>query len=118
MSKVEQFPTIDSNFNLEDAIRSLGFSINDKDGGWSIAYNVLYKPYGEIFIEFYQAFISHVQSDMKVYYCDKTTNDMQVLFLGIAPTNQHDFNTLMQLLLPSQEFVQEVENNHFSKQQN
>lgn len=117
MSKVELFPTIDSNFNLEDAIRSLGFSINEKDGGWSMAYNVRYKPYGEIFIEFYQAFITHVQSDMKVYYYDNTTHQ-QVLYYGIAPTNQRDFNTLMQLLLPSQEFVQEIENNHFSNQQN
>ena len=111
-----EIPAIDSFFNIEEALKCLGFSIDDKDGGWSVAY-VIYEPYGEVFIEFYQAFISHVQSDMKVYYCDKTTNDMQVLFLGIAPTNQHDFNTLMQLLLPNKEYISRIESSHFSNMQ-
>lgn len=94
-------PSIDSFFDIEAALKEYGFHIEDRDIS-SVASGVIYKQYGEIFIEFFQAFVNNIQSDMRVFYYKN--NNKEVLFDGVAPTCQHDFDVLFQLLLPSDEF--------------
>ena len=98
-------PSIDSFFDLEKALKEDGFKISEKDMGVCIAYDFYYKDYGEIWIEFNQAFLNNCQIDMRVF-CFK---NQETLFKGVAPTNQHDYEMLMQLLFPSIEFVDRIE---------
>ena len=94
-------PVIDSGFNLEEAISSIGFLIDEKDGGACVAMKRLGGD-DVILIEFYQAFISSCQIDMKVMR--EGSGSREVLFCGVAPTNRRDFDVLFQLLFPSDEF--------------
>ena len=97
-------PVIDYHFSIYDALQNLGFLIDEKDSGACVAYGFMYDYYGEILVEFYQSFVTNYQTDMKVFYYDETNHNHNVIYLGVAPTNQRDFNILMQLLLPSEEF--------------
>lgn len=98
------YPVIDHSFTLEDALCSFGFKIDEKDSGVCIAYDYFYSDYGEIFIEFNQSFITNYQTDMRIFYKDNARGQQINLFLGVAPTNSKDFKTLMNLLLPSEDF--------------
>lgn len=98
-------PAINYNFTIEEALQKFGFRIDNKDSGASVACGVMYKEYGEIFVEFNQSFITNYQTDMRVFYLDNARKQQINLFLGVAPTNQKDFDLLMQLLLPSEEFI-------------
>lgn len=102
MAKV---PVINYSFAIEEALRKFGFQIDEKDSGASVAYGVIYKDYGEIFVEFNQSFITNYQTDMRVFYLERGRKQQINLFLGVAPTNYKDFDLLMQLLLPSEEFI-------------
>lgn len=94
-------PVIDSSFNLEEAILSVGFDVDEKDSGACVAMKRLGGD-DVILIEFYQAFISNCQIDMKVMR--EGSGSREVLFCGVAPTNRRDFDMLFQLLFPSDEF--------------
>lgn len=98
-------PAINYSFTIEEALQKFGFRIDDKDSGASVACGVMYKGYGEIFVEFNQSFITNYQTDMRVFYLDSARKQQINLFLGVAPTNYKDFDLLMQLLLPSEEFI-------------
>ncbi|MBR3710374.1 MAG: hypothetical protein IKM99_05360 [Bacteroidales bacterium] len=106
-------PAIDKFFKLEEALKEYGFKIDEKGSGACIAYDYRFGKYGEIWIEFNQAFISNYQTDMCVSYCkmEDYIPMRKTLFLGVAPTNQHDFETLMQLLFPSDAFIDRIEDN-------
>ena len=110
---MEYIPSIDSFFDLEAAIRAYGFEIDEKDSGVCIAHGYHYEHYGEIWIEFNQSFITNFQTDMRVlrHYTENYIPQQETLFLGVAPTNQHDFDTLMQLLFPSDAFKDRLETN-------
>ena len=109
---MEYIPSIDSFFDLEKAFREYGFKIADRDDH-CIAYGYQYEGYGEITIEFYQRFFSFsiFPTDMHVVYYETVNHipEQRTLFLGVAPTNQHDFDMLMQLLFPSEAFVGRIE---------
>ncbi len=111
---MESIPSIDSFFNLEKAFREYGFKIADRDDH-RIAYGYQYEGYGEITIEFYQSFFSFsiFPTDMHVVYYETVNHvpEQRTLFLGVAPTNQHDFDMLMHLLFPSDAFKDRLETN-------
>lgn len=111
ISDMEYIPSIDIYFNLEEAIRAYGFEIDEKDSGACIAYGYHYEHYGEIWVEFNQSFITNTQTDMKVInnYMENYVPQQETLFQGVAPTNQNDFDTLMQLLFPTDTFRSRVE---------
>lgn len=102
---MKRIPSIDSFFDLEKALKEDGFKIDEKDMGTCIAYGFSYEDYGEIWIEFNQAFINNYPINMRVF-CIK---DQKNLFKGVAPTNQHDYEMLMQLLFPSKEYIDRIE---------
>lgn len=104
-------PSIDSFFNLGKAIKAYGFKIDEKDDGHCIAYGYKYGDYGEIWIEFNQSFLNNYPIDMRVlhHYTENYIPQQETLFVGVAPTNQHDFDMLMQLLFPSEDFVRKIE---------
>lgn len=104
---MENIPSIDNFFNLEKAFRVYGFIIDEKDLGVCIAHGFFHENYGEIWIEFNQAFLNNYPIDMRVL----CINSQETLYKGVAPTNQHDFDMLMQLLFPSEEFVRRIETN-------
>lgn len=110
---MESIPAIDKFFKLEEALKEYGFKIDEKDNGACIAYDYWFGEYGEIWIEFNQASINNNQKDMCVSYCNREDDipTRKTLFLGVAPTNQHDFDTLMQLLFPSDAFKDRLETN-------
>lgn len=109
-------PAIDKFFNLEEALKAYGFEIRDNGGGSCLAYGYWYKDYGEINIEFRWDFLqeSSFQTDMRVVYhvSDGYVRSQKTLFLGVAPTNQHDFDMLMQLLFPSDEYRKRFEDEY------
>ena len=113
---MEAIPAIDKFFNLEEALKAYGFETRDNGCGSCLAYGYSYKEYGEINIEFYQAFFqeSRFQTDMQVIYhvSDGYVRSQKTLFQGVAPTNQHDFDMLMQLLFPSDEFRKRFEDEY------
>ena len=104
---MESTPSIDNFFNLEKAIREYGFKIDEKDIGVCIAHGFIHENYGEIWIEFKQAFLNNYPIDMRIF----CFNSQETLYKGVAPTNQHDFDMIMQLLFPSEEFVSRIETN-------
>ncbi|MBR3699210.1 MAG: hypothetical protein IKM85_06755 [Bacteroidales bacterium] len=110
---MEAIPAIDNFFNLEEALKNYGFKIDEKDDGVCIAYDYWYGDYGEVWIEFNQAFINNYQTDMRVsrHFTEKYIPQQETVFLGVAPTNQHDFDMLMQLLFPSDAFKDRLETN-------
>ena len=97
-------PIIDPMFDLEQTIKDYGFEIDEKDSGACVAHKYYYPDYGEILVEFNQSFLTNYQTDMRVFYRNARTHESDTLFLGVAPTNRRDFNMLMELLLPSEEF--------------
>lgn len=110
-------PTVDMFFDLEKSLKSFGFEIRDNSCGSCIAYGYSYKQYGKVSIEFNQCFLpeSMRQTDMLVFYYSKDDEgySQKTLYRGVAPTNQHDFDTLMQLLFPSDEFRNRFENRYY-----
>lgn len=104
---MEAIPAIDKFFNLEEALKDFGFQIKDKGWDYCTAYGYSYWDYGDIYIEFNQSFFQDGKpTDMRVFYYKREDDvpTQKTLFLGVAPTNQHDFDTLMQLLFPSDAF--------------
>lgn len=97
-------PVINYQFAIEDALQRFGFQIDEKSSGACVACGFVYDRYGEVFVEFNQSFITNYQTDMKVYYYDETGHNQNIIYMGVAPTNNRDFNMLMQLLLPSEGF--------------
>lgn len=114
---METIPAIDNFFNLEEAFKAYGFEIRDNGCGSCLAYGYSYKEYGEVNIEFYQCFLqeSNFQTDMHVsyYHTEDYIPQRKTLFLGVAPTNQHDFDILMQLLFPADEFRKRFEDKYY-----
>lgn len=104
-------PSIDKTFELKKALEADGFSIDEHEGE-SFAHGFIYDRYGEIWVVFNASFLDNSRSrydDMKVYYYDKSLDGLQVnLYKGLMPTNQHDYDTLMQLLFPSEDFVRDL----------
>ena len=92
---MKNIPSIDSFFDLEKALKEDGFKICEKDMGVCIAYDFCYEDYGEIWIEFNQAFLNNYPIDMRVF----CVNEM-----------------LMHLLFPSHEFVNRIET-HLNEQE-
>lgn len=101
-------PTIDYTFNLEEAIRSLGFQVDEKDDGYCVAHGFDYGDYRSVLIEFYQSYLNNYPVDMKVCYKSEN-NPYETIFIGVAPTNSNDFYTLFQLLFPSDDFKSRLE---------
>jgi hypothetical protein len=102
---------IDSTFNLKKALEVDGFSVDEHDSE-SIAKKIFLNSYGEVYVAFKFSFgTGHtLPIDMLVYKYDSGFNpEQEILFKGLAPTNQKDYDTLMQLLFPTKEFVQCVE---------
>ena len=96
-------PVTNYHFAIEEALRELGFTIDERSSGACVACGFVYEGYREIFVEFYQSFITRFQTDMRVFYY--TPNHRQEnLYLGVMPVNKRDFNMLMQYLLPSEDF--------------
>lgn len=100
---MKNIPSIDSFFDLEKSLMTDGFKIDEKDNGNCVAHGFYYGSYGEIFIEFHQSFINNYQSDMAVFHYNEE-HHQEMLFIGVAPTNQHDYDVLMQLLFPTDSF--------------
>lgn len=102
-------PAIDKFFNLEEALRAYGFEIDEKENS-CVAYGYSYGKYGRIWVEFYTVFMDNEHSlpiDMRIFhYVDEGQEN---LYKGLAPTNQHDFETLLQLLFPSDAFIDRIE---------
>ena len=109
-------PIIDIYFNLEEAFKNDGFEISIKENS-CVAYGCPSGNYGKVYIEFYQSFINNSPVDMKVIqYISKGFETIQeTLFVGVAPTNQHDYEILMQLLFPSDDFKDKLELNQIDK---
>ena len=103
-------PSIDKTFKLKKALEADGFSIDEREGE-SFAHGSPYENYGEIWVAFKLSFGKHsLPIDMKVYQYSSGLDHLQeTLYEGIAPTNQQDYDTLMQLLFPSKDFVRMVE---------
>lgn len=104
---MKTIPAIDNFFNLEEALKADGFEICEKDSGECIAY------FNQKFIVFNAAIINSIHTDMQVRVNGK---DERILFEGVAPTNQHDYDVLMQLLFPSDEFIDRLYANYNNKQ--
>lgn len=102
---MKTIPAIDSFFNLEEALKTDGFDIDEKDSGECVAH------FNQILIVFNAAIVNSLKADMQVRINGK---DEKILFEGIAPTNQHDYNILMQLLFPTDEFINRLETNHIN----
>lgn len=105
-------PSIDKTFKLKKALEADGFVVDEHEEE-SIAHGFKYDRYGEIWVVFKASFLDNSRlqyNDMKVYYYDKSLDRLQVnLYKGLMPTNQQDYDTLMQLLFPSDEFKRLVE---------
>lgn len=111
----KEFPFYDFYFDLEKALVKDGFRIEEREKyGYYLAYGFYYELYGEIFIEFCQYCVTNFPFDMVVYHYPKDGQthgifDREVLYQGVAPTNQHDYDLLMLLLFPSKEFENHLE---------
>ena len=109
-------PMLDKSFSLEEALKDLGFSIDEKNDGRCYAKGMSYDVYGEIIISFYFSAITNVQCEMMIAAYPPDTQQQEILFSGIAPQNQRDFDLLMQLIFPSPDFKNKIESeyiNHF-----
>lgn len=96
-------PVTNYYFSIEEALRELGFIIDERSSGACVACGFVYKGYGEIFVEFNQSFITNFQTDMRVFYYTRE-HRQDNLYMGVMPVNKRDFNMLMQYLLPSENF--------------
>lgn len=102
---------IDSTFNLKKALEVDGFSVDEHDSE-SIAKRFFLESYGEVYVAFNFSFGEghSLPIDMLVFrYVSGYNPEREILFKGLAPTCQNDYDILMQLLLPSKEFVRDVE---------
>ena len=107
-------PVVDPFFNLETALTEMGFDFNEKDNGRVIAFGYIDDLDRDITIEYNATFISNYQFDMMIT-SDKD-GQQDVLYLGLAPTNQHDFDMLMHLLMPSDEYRERIESVRLDKE--
>ena len=98
---MNEMPNIDQSFDLKKAIVDYGFKVDEKNEGVCIGYGFFYHRYGEIWIEFFQSFVTNYPFDMRVLM----RSENETLYKGVAPTNKHDFDTLMQLLFPTEDFI-------------
>ncbi len=109
---MKNIPFIDSTFDIKKALETDGFTIDEHEEE-SIAHGKFYDRYGEIWVVFNASFLDNSRlhyNDMKVYYYNSSFDCPQVnLYKGLAPTNQQDYDTLMQLLFPSDKFKLMVE---------
>lgn len=103
-------PSIDMTFELKKALEADGFTIDEREGE-SFAHGFPYENYGEIWVAFNFSFGKHsLPIDMRVYQYSSGLDHLQeTLYKGIAPTNQQDYDTLMQLVFPSKEYVSRIE---------
>ena len=91
---------IGPNFSLEKALKTFGFKVDEEENS-CVAYGFSYGKYGQIWVEFYVCFMDNDKAfptDMRVFHY--VEDGQENLFKGTAPTNQRDFDTLMQLLFP------------------
>lgn len=110
-----RIPAIDNGFNLEKSLLEFGFEgIDKKDAGYSVAYGYVDLLHRDILVIFNNTYISDFQADMMITADTKGKTD--VLFMGIAPTNYHDFEMLMQYLIPTQAFSNLLYINHLQDQ--
>ena len=114
MEYFDYYPEIYLSFSLEDAIRNLGFTVDEKDDGRCIAKGMMYDVYGEIWIAFNFSAITNVQCEMMITAYPRDTEKQEVLFSGIAPQNDRDFKLLMQLIFPSPSFRSKIESEYMS----
>lgn len=109
---MKRLPIIDKTFDLRKALEVDGFTIDEHEEE-SFAHGFTYDRYGEIWVVFNASFLDNSRfcyDDMRVYYYNNSLDRPQVnLYKGLMPTNQHDYDTLMQLLFPSDEFKRLVE---------
>lgn len=98
---MDVIPNIDYTFDLKKAICDYGFEVDEKSEGVCIGYGFVYPRYGEIWIEFFQSFVTNYPFDMRVF----VHKENETLYIGVAPTNNHDFDTLMQSLFPTEDFI-------------
>lgn len=112
---MEAIPAIDKFFNLEEALKDYGFKIDEKDDGTIIAYDIYsFEHKGNIQIRVYQNGCfkgRRLMCQVTVSRIEKGSPEDETLFLGVAPTNQHDFDMLMQLLFPSDAFMDRLDKN-------
>ena len=112
---MKNIPIIDKSFDLEEALKNDGFKIDEKEGS-KVAYGPQFSKYGMIQIVFNFSFLenNHVYPiDMCVCYrTNDSENGQENLYKGLAPTNQVDYDTLMELLFPSPEFIDMIESKY------
>lgn len=104
---MKTIPAIDNFFNLEEALKADGFEIDEKDSGECVAH------FNRVFIVFNAALVNNIQTDMQVKVYGE---DDKTLFEGVAPTNQHDYDVLMELLFPSDEFKNRLYSKYIENQ--
>ena len=114
---MKQIPYIDNSFDLGKTLKEDGFEIRDKGWDSCIGSGFSYEDYGKIFVEFNQSILigSKYPTDMRVF-CYKNNSfehSQETLFVGVAPTNHHDYDLLMQLLFPSAEFRKRFEDKYY-----
>lgn len=103
--------SIDNSFVLKKALEADGFSVDEHDSE-SIAKKFFPESYGEVYVAFNFSFGEghSLPIDMLVYrYVSGYKPEREILFKGLAPTCQNDYDILIKLLLPSEEFVRDVE---------
>lgn len=109
---MKKLPFIDDSFNLEKALKAYGFQIDERESE-KIAHGFPNEDYGEIWIAFDFTFLGNSHKmpiDMCIFrYTGKADYPQENLYKGIAPTNQQDYDTLMQLVFPSKEYVSRIE---------
>ena len=102
---------IESTFDLRKAFEAKGYSISERDNEF-IAEGY-YHDLGKIQVQFKTVFseLGHRSPiDMRVFhYINEADSPQENLYKGLAPTNQNDFDTLMELLFTSDDFVNEVQ---------
>ena len=107
-------PAVDPFFDLEKSLSEFGFDFNERDNGSMIAFGYIDDFGRDITIEFNGTFFSNYQLDMLVT-SDKDCAQ-ETLYKGLAPTNQKDFDMLMQLLIPSDQYRRRIETVHLDNE--
>ena len=109
---MKEIPFIDNSFDLEKALKADGFQIDERESE-KIAHGFPNEDYKEIWINFDVVLLGNSHNmpiDMCIFrYTDNPDYPRENLYKGIAPTNQQDYDTLMQLVFPSKEYVRRIE---------
>lgn len=84
-------------FNIEDALREIGFKVAEYDGVLQ-AFGVSLPGYGEITMQLHRNFYRKTDSEMCVL--GHKDPHLDELYLGDEPRTYEDFMTLMRLLFP------------------